>query len=78
MDINPYLETANKKINNRSLKTFILAIYAGVFISLAAILSTVASVEITNYSIAKILSGLVFPIGLILVIFFTYNSTTRT
>ena len=79
MDINPYLETANKKINNRSLKTFILAIYAGVFISLAAILSTVASVEITNYSIAKILSGLVFPIGLILVIFlktelFTGNS----
>lgn len=79
MDINPYLETANKKINNRPLKTFILAIYAGVFISLAAILSTVASVEITNYSIAKILSGLVFPIGLILVIFlktelFTGNS----
>lgn len=79
MDINPYLETANKKINNRPLKTFILAIYAGVFISLAAILSTVASVGITNYSIAKILSGLVFPIGLILVIFlktelFTGNS----
>lgn len=79
MDINPYLETAQKKINNKPLKTFILAIYAGAFISLAAILSTIASVGITNYSVAKILSGLVFPIGLILVIFlktelFTGNS----
>lgn len=79
MDINPYLETAQKKINNKPLKTFILAIYAGAFISLAAILSTIASVGITNYSVAKILSGLVFPIGLILVILlktelFTGNS----
>ncbi|MBQ8218946.1 MAG: formate/nitrite transporter family protein [Bacilli bacterium] len=70
MNISSYLEIAKGKINNKFLKTLILSIYAGVFISLAAILSTVVSFQIQNYSIAKILSGLVFPIGLILVILF--------
>ena len=70
MNISNYLETADKKIHNKPIKTFILAVYAGIFISLAAILSTIVSFQIDNYSIAKILSGLVFPIGLILVILF--------
>lgn len=79
MDIENYLNTAKGKINNKPLKTFILAIFAGIFISLAAILSVVASLSIDSYSIAKIMSALVFPIGLILVILmktelFTGNS----
>ncbi len=79
MEIDNYLNTARGKINNKSLKTFVLAIYAGIFIALAGVLSTVASLSIDNYSVAKLLSGLVFPIGLILVIFmktelFTGNS----
>lgn len=79
MNIENYIETAKNKINNKKIKTFILAIYAGIFISFAAILSTIVSLSITNYSISKILSGLVFPIGLILVILlktelFTGNS----
>lgn len=79
MQLDNYLNTAKDKINTKPLKTFILAIYAGVFISLAGILSTVASLTIDNYSLAKLLSGIVFPIGLILVIFmktelFTGNS----
>ena len=79
MDINNYLTTANGKINNKPLKTFILAILAGIFIALAGILSTTVSFSITNYSVAKILSALVFPIGLILVVLlktelFTGNS----
>ena len=79
MEINNYLETAKSKINNKPLKTLILAILAGVFISLAALLSVVVSTKITNYSVSKILSAAVFPIGLILVILmktelFTGNS----
>ena len=79
MDINNYLNTAKDKINNKVLKTLILAILAGVFISLASVLSVVVSSKITNYSVSKILSAVVFPIGLILVILmktelFTGNS----
>ena len=79
MDIENYMNTARGKINNKPLKTFVLAIYAGIFIALAGVLSTVAALSIDNYSTAKLLSGLVFPIGLILVIFmktelFTGNS----
>ena len=79
MEIENYMNTAKGKVNNKPLKTFVLAIYAGIFIALAGVLSTVASLSIDNYSVAKLLSGLVFPIGLILVIFmktelFTGNS----
>lgn len=79
MDISNYLLTAQGKIKNKVIKTLILAILAGVFISIAAILSVVVSTKITNYSVAKILSAAVFPIGLILVILmktelFTGNS----
>jgi len=79
MEIDTYLNTAKSKIANKPLKTFILAVLAGIFISLAGILSVVVSISIDNYSIAKILSALVFPVGLILVILmktelFTGNS----
>ena len=79
MEIDAYLNTAKGKINNKKIKTFILAIFAGIFISIAAILSVVVSKSINNYSIAKILSAATFPIGLILVILmktelFTGNS----
>ncbi len=79
MDISNYLITAKGKINNKTLKTFILAVLAGIFIALAGILSTTVSFSVTNYSVAKILSALVFPIGLILVVLlktelFTGNS----
>ena len=72
MEIDAYLNTAKSKIANKSLKTFILAILAGIFISLAGILSVVLSTSIDNYA-------LVFPVGLILVILmktelFTGNS----
>ncbi len=79
MEIDNYLNTAKGKINNKPFKTFVLAILAGIFISLAAILSVVSSLAIDNYSRAKIMGALVFPIGLMLVILmktelFTGNS----
>ena len=70
MDINNYLLTAKNKLENKTIKTLILSIYAGIFIAIAGLLSTIVSLTIYNYSISKILSGIVFPIGLILVILF--------
>lgn len=70
MDLTNYSQVAKKKITTPPIKTFILAIYAGIFISLAGVLSTIVSLNIDSYSISKILSGLVFPIGLVLVILF--------
>lgn len=79
MEIENYLNTAKGKIANKPLKTFVLAVLAGIFISLASLLSVVVSKSIDSYSVSKILSALVFPIGLILVILmktelFTGNS----
>lgn len=79
MDIENYLEVAKNKINNKKNKTFILSIYAGIFISLAAISSTIASLATNNYYLSKIFGAIIFPIGLILVILtktelFTGNS----
>ena len=79
MEVESYLNIAKGKINNKVLKTFVLAILAGVFISLASVLSVVVAKTIDNYSVAKILSAMVFPVGLILVILmktelFTGNS----
>ena len=79
MEIEAYLNTAKGKIATKPLKTFILATLAGIFISLASVLSVVVSTSIDSYSVAKILSALVFPVGLILVILmktelFTGNS----
>ena len=79
MEIQNYLTTAKGKINNKPVKTFILAILAGVFIALAAVLSVVASISMHGYSAAKLMGAIVFPIGLMLVILmktelFTGNS----
>ena len=46
MNINNYLEIAKGKVNNKYVKTLLLAIYAGIFISLAGLLSTVVSLII--------------------------------
>ena len=79
MNIDFYISAAKTKISNKPIKTFVLAIYAGIFIALAGVLSTIVSLSIKDYSTAKILSALVFPIGLIFVILmqtelFTGNS----
>lgn len=77
--IDKYIEIGTNKTKNKPLRTYILAVLAGFFIALAGAASTVVTYKISNPSLAKLLSGLVFPIGLFLVIFlqtelFTGNS----
>lgn len=79
MNIDNYIEVAKNKINNKYLKTLILGILSGIFLSFAALASTVASAMISNYSISKLLAATIFPMGLILIILmktelFTGNS----
>ena len=49
-------------------KMIILGLFAGIFIAFAGSGSTVASAAVTNPSLAKLLSAVVFPIGLVMVI----------
>lgn len=72
-------EVGIKKANNRPMQTLLLGILAGIFISLGAYASTVASHGITDPGIQKFVAGIVFPVGLIMVLIcgselFTGNS----
>ncbi|MEW8955658.1 formate/nitrite transporter family protein [Clostridium sp.] len=56
------------KANYPKLKSIILGFLSGAFIALGAYASTLASNGISNPSLAKLISGAIFPIGLILVV----------
>ena len=62
-------ETGIKKVKRSFSKTFVLAILAGAFISFGAIFATTVTAEITlSSSFTKLIGGLAFSLGLILVI----------
>lgn len=63
-----YLEAGIEKAKKPPHKLFILGIMAGMFIALGASTSMVACHAIEDYGIAKLVAGVVFPIGLILII----------
>lgn len=55
---------ASKKVH----QTLFLGILAGIFIALGGFTAGIASRAIEIYSVAKLVSGIVFPVGLILVL----------
>lgn len=63
-------EDAGIKKTNRSFsKTFVLAVLAGAFIAFGAIFSTTVTAELTlSHPFTKLLGGIAFSLGLILVI----------
>ncbi len=65
-----YNEIGIKKVNNKRITTFILAILAGMFIAFAGYASIVGSYTLNNTSLMKLISALIFPIGLIFVVLF--------
>ncbi len=79
-EITTYVEEVGvKKANNKCVQTLFLGILAGVFIALGAYASTVASHGISDPGLQKFVAGIVFPVGLILVLvcgaeLFTGNS----
>ena len=62
-------EAGIKKVKRGFSKTFVLAILAGAFISFGAIFATTVTAEVTlSPSFTKLIGGLAFSLGLILVI----------
>ena len=64
---NNYLQIGTNKTETSLAKTFVLAIMAGIFIALAGVASSVASLGLDT-SLARIVKSAVFPLGLILVV----------
>lgn len=56
------------KSNSTTKKTLIKSLLAGMFISFGGFASTMAYHSVENFSIAKLIAGIIFPVGLILVL----------
>lgn len=63
-----YILIGKDKVKMPFLKTFLLAIMAGMFIAIAGAGASVAVVSVDVPSLAKVLSGCIFPGGLAMVI----------
>ena len=62
-----YVDIGAKKGKMSATKTLLLGIFAGMFIAFGGIASTAASATLEG-SMAKVVSGLVFPAGLAMVL----------
>ncbi len=74
---------AHGKVMNRPLKSFLLAMTAGAFIAFAFYVTTQVGAEAMPWGMAKLIGGLVFSTGLILVVLtgaalFTSSTLTLT
>ena len=74
-----YSKSGAAKTTLSGVKTFVLAVFAGIFIAFGAFGSQVVGVSAGSESLGKFLSALVFPVGLLMVIMtgselFTGNS----
>lgn len=63
-----YVDASFDKSNTSWKRLMVMSIFAGMFIALGAQASMVVSHDIANYGIAKLISGIVFPIGLMMIV----------
>jgi len=63
-----YIATGTAKTKLPILKMLLLGLMAGMFIALAGVGSTIAAATITTYSLARVISAMVFPTGLAMVL----------
>jgi formate/nitrite transporter len=64
-----YVESVGvQKANNEFVHTLILGILAGAFIAIGGFSAAMASHSIENVGVAKLVAGIVFPVGLMLVL----------
>ena len=63
-----YLATGKAKSEAPIAKLFVLAVLAGMFIALAGVGATIASVTVQSPSLAKLMGAMVFPVGLVMVL----------
>lgn len=63
-----YSLMGSTKVYQPFLKNFILAVFAGAFIAFGAVGSQIVSCAVTPVALGRAMSGLIFPVGLIMVI----------
>ncbi len=63
-----YMKAGIKKANSNKTTLFILGIFAGMFIAFGAACSMAASHGIADAGLAKLAAGMVFPVGLMLIV----------
>lgn len=63
-----YVNASEVKVKTPWTKMLIMGIFAGAFVALGAEASSVASHAISNVGLAKLASGFVFPIGLMMIV----------
>ena len=63
-----YSLMGSTKVYQPFLKNFILAVFAGAFIAFGAVGSQIVSCAVTPVALGRTMSGLIFPVGLIMVI----------
>ncbi len=66
--IENFIDVCEGKIEQRHRNTFLLAIFAGMFIAFGASSSNVAVAAIENTGLAKLVAGVIFPVGLMLIV----------
>lgn len=67
--VETYAEIGAGKAKAPAQKLFLLAILAGFFIGMGGAASNTATHALTNAAVAKIVAGMLFPFGLVMVIF---------
>ena len=63
-----YAKASIAKAESPAWRLFLLAVAAGVFIGLGAVTSSTAAHALENAGMVRLVSGLIFPIGLMMVI----------
>jgi formate/nitrite transporter len=64
-----YVPAGEAKVNYPAYKTLLLGVLAGALIALAAAASNTAAHDVANVGLARVTAGLLFPFGLIMVVF---------
>ena len=63
-----YARIGEKKTGSPVWKLFLLGIFGGLFIGLSGVLTNTVSHSLTNIGLIRLVSGLLFPFGLIMII----------
>ncbi len=63
------IEATEEKVKCSVRKRILMGIIAGLFIGCGAAASTVAVHNVSNIALAKVLGGIIFPVGLMMVLF---------
>lgn len=66
--VNKYIDGCDAKVNSPVMKLMVKSMFAGMMIAMGAAGSSVAAHSISDVGIARLIAGVVFPVGLMMVI----------